>query len=259
MCISNSVGKNGNNSPLDVKTVQLLLNLSAPSNPPLAEDGEAGPSTIAAIESFQRTVVGVTTPDGVVIPNGATLAKLRATLPAGFSSAKLKGTMINATDANVLKFAPAVLAKMIARDISTPLRQLHFLAQVGHESGELRYTEEIASGAAYEGRKDLGNTQPGDGERFKGRGLIQLTGRTNYQNYGNAIGVDLVTNNQWTRVATDPDLAVDVAAWYWDTHNLNQYADADDIETITRKINGGLNGLDDRKRIAARARFFLQQ
>ena len=259
MCISNGVGKNANNSPLDVKTVQILLNLCAPANPPLAEDGEVGPATIAAIESFQKQTVGMAAPDGVVTPNGATLAKLRSMLPAGFVQAKLKGTMINASDANIQKFFQSVLAKMIARDISTPLRQLHFLAQVGHESGELRYTEEIASGAAYEGRTDLGNTQPGDGERFKGRGLIQLTGRANYQNYGDAIGIDLVSNNQWERVATDPDLAVDVAAWYWATHNLNQYADADDIETITRKINGGLNGFDDRKRIAARARFFLQQ
>ena len=258
MCISDSVGRNGTNSPLDVKTVQILLNLCG-ANPPLAEDGQVGALTISAIESFQQKIVAMTAPDGVVSPNSTTLVKLRSTMPAGFSSAKLKGTMINATDANIVKFASAVLAKMIARNISTPIRQLHFLAQVGHESGELRYTEELASGAAYEGRQDLGNTQPGDGVRFKGRGLIQLTGRANYQNYGKAIGIDLLTNNQWERVASDPDLSVDVAAWYWNTHNLNQFADADDIATITRKINGGLNGYDNRKRIAARARFFLQQ
>lgn len=165
--------------------------------------------------------------------------------------------MIDATDANIGKYTAALLANMQSRSISTSLRQAHFLAQVGHESGELRYAEEIASGAAYEGRADLGNTQPGDGPRFKGRGLIQLTGRANYQTYGQAIGKDLVNNAQWTQVATDPNLAVDVACWYWQTHNLNQDADQDDITTITRRINGGLNGLDDRQRLLTRAKFFL--
>jgi predicted chitinase len=110
---------------------------------------------------------------------------------------------------------------------------------------------------AYEGRRDLGNTQPGDGPRFKGRGLIQLTGRANYQQYGQAIGRDLLTNEQWRQVADDPNLAVDVACWYWETRRLNPFADQDDITTITRRINGGLNGLTDRQRLLARARFFL--
>jgi putative chitinase len=117
--------------------------------------------------------------------------------------------------------------------------------------------EEIASGRAYEGRRDLGNAQPGDGLRFKGRGLIQLTGRANYQQYGQAIGRDLVTNEQWTQVADDPNLAVDVACWYWETRRLNRYADQDDIATITRRINGGLNGFENRQRLLARAKFFL--
>jgi len=121
----------------------------------------------------------------------------------------------------------------------------------------LRYGEEIASGDAYENRRDLGNTQPGDGRRFKGRGLMQLTGRANYAKYGQAIGQDLVTNEHWKQVADDPNLAVDVACWYWETRNLNQYADQDDITTITRRINGGLNGLEDRQRLLTRAKFFL--
>ena len=216
-----------------------------------------GPHTLAAIETFQRQVVGMAHPDGRLDPGGTTLVQLRAGLEQGLNAAKLKGIMINATDANIGQYAAALLAQMPTRDISTSLRQAHFLAQVGHESGELRYREEIASGAAYEGRRDLGNTQPGDGPRFKGRGLIQLTGRANYQQYGQAIGKDLLTHEQWKQVADDPNLAVDVACWYWEMHNLNQSADQDDITTITRRINGGLNGLDDRKRLLARAKFFL--
>ena len=182
MCIAKSVGANGQNDRTDVKTVQILLNFHAGVlglQAPLAEDGAIGPNTLAAIGTFQSKVVGMAHPDQRVDPGGTTLAKLRDGLPAGLNTETLKGVMINATDANINKYTAALLANMQNRSISTPLRQAHFLAQVGHESGELRYAEEIASGEAYEGRADLGNTQPGDGPRFKGRGLIQLTGRAN--------------------------------------------------------------------------------
>jgi putative chitinase len=261
MCLTGSVGANGQNHRSDVKTVQILLNMHRGAlglAAPLAEDGSIGPNTLAAIETLQRTVLGMAQPDRRIDPGGSTLARLCAGLAPGLNAAKLKGIMVNATDANIDKYAAALFAKMPARDISTPLRQAHFLAQVGHESGELRYGEEIASGDAYENRRDLGNTQPGDGRRFKGRGLMQLTGRANYDKYGQAIGKDLLTNEQWKQVADDPNLAVDVACWYWETHNLNQYADQDDITTITRRINGGLNGLEDRQRLLTRAKFFLE-
>ncbi len=261
MCILGSVGEGGRNDHSDVKTVQILLNMHGgvlQLQSPLDEDGAVGPSTLAAIESFQRKVVGMANPDRCVDPGGTTLAKLGADLEQGFNQAKLKGTMIASTDADISKYAAALAAQMNQREISTPLRQVHFLAQVGHESGQLRYSREIAGGAEYEGREDLGNTQPGDGPRFKGRGLIQLTGRANYQRYGEAIGKNLLTNDQWELVADDPNLAVDVACWYWQTHKLNQYADQDDITTITRKINGGLNGFEQRKALLARAKFFFR-
>ena len=157
----------------------------------------------------------------------------------------------HATPAQIALYHPHLVACLAAHGIDTPLRQCHFLAQVGHESGELRYREEIASGAAYNGRTDLGNTQPGDGPRFKGRGLIQLTGRSNYLAYGQALGRNLTAGQNGACVATDPHLAVDVACWFWETHHLNQWADQDDIITITHRINGGLNGLDNRKRLLA--------
>ncbi len=260
MCITASVGENGRNERSDVKTVQILLNMHRDElglAAPLDEDGAIGPGTLGAIETFQRKVVKMTNPDRRIDPNGSTLAKLRTGIGDGLTAAKLKGVMINATSANILKYSSALAAKMQDRSITTPLRQAHFLAQVGHESGELRYDEEIASGQAYEGRTDLGNTQPGDGPRFKGRGLIQLTGRANYTTYGQAVSKDLTTNDQWKLVADDPNLAVDVACWFWETRRLNTFADQDDVTTITKRINGGLNGIDDRKRLLTRAKFFL--
>src|SRR6187401_2449209 len=97
-----------------------------------------------------------------------------------------------ATPHNAELFLPYIITSLEQFQINTPIRQLCFLAQVGHESGGLFYTEELASGTAYEGRKKLGNTQPGDGVRFKGRGLIQVTGRSNYKNISDALGVDFI-------------------------------------------------------------------
>ncbi len=135
--------------------------------------------------------------------------------------------------------------------INTPLRKAHFLAQVGHESDGFNTNEEYASGSAYEWRTDLGNVQVGDGVRFKGRGLIQVTGRANYGECGRALGVDLIRSPQ--RLG-DYDLACLSAGWYWDTRRLNAYADRDDVLQITRIINGGTNGLADRQDYLARAK-----
>lgn len=123
------------------------------------------------------------------------------------------------------------------------LRIIHFVAQVGHESGGFKYMQEIASGAAYEGRQDLGNTQRGDGVRYKGRGPIQLTGRANYRNYGRALGIDFERNPDIVAV---PSIGMMVACKYWSDKGLNALADIGDIQTITRRINGGLNGYNDR-------------
>ena len=139
-------------------------------------------------------------------------------------------------------------------ELNTPLRIAHFLAQIAHESDGFCTCEEYASGAAYEGRADLGNSQRGDGIRYKGRGLIQLTGRANYKAYGSRIGVNLVDNPQQ---AADPAISLRLACEYWTAKGLNAFADRDDIITITRKINGGLNGLDDRRRYLARAKLAL--
>lgn len=135
--------------------------------------------------------------------------------------------------------------------LMTPLRQAHFLAQCAHESAGMRTTVEYASGRAYEGRADLGNTKSGDGVKFKGRGLIQLTGRANYAKYGAALGVDLIADPE---AAARFPVAIETAALYWKMHGLNRFADADDVNTITKRINGGYNGLADRKNYLALAK-----
>ncbi len=138
---------------------------------------------------------------------------------------------------------PYVVETLAEFDLTTPLRQAHFLAQLCHESGSFNYLEELASGEDYEGRDDLGNVEEGDGVRFKGRGLIQITGRTNYGDCGDALGADLIANPE--RLSA-PDLACRSAGWFWNTRNLSAFADRDDFDTITYRINGGDNGYEDR-------------
>lgn len=127
--------------------------------------------------------------------------------------------------------------------IDTPARTSMFLAQIGHESGGLIFTTELwgptPAQLGYEGRKDLGNTQPGDGFKYRGRGLIQITGRANYDHVGQAFLLDLLQNPS---LLSTPALAARSAAWFWMRHGLNELADAGDFEQITRRINGGLNG-----------------
>lgn len=145
--------------------------------------------------------------------------------------------------ARVETFADPLTEAMIEFLIDSPRRQAAFLAQICHESGSLRYTEEIADGSAYEGRKDLGNAQPGDGPRFKGRGLIQITGRSNYRQCGDALGHNFVVSPGLVAL---PENACRSAAWFWKSRSLNDLADKDQFGALTKKINGGYNGLDDR-------------
>lgn len=169
----------------------------------------------------------------------------------------LRAIYQDARDEDIQELGPYIAATMTRYDIVSPLRQCHFLAQIGHESGQLRYREEIASGSDYENRQDLGNVKPGDGRKFKGRGLIQLTGRSNYLHYD----VDRQLNGQLMahpeRLAESPELCCDVAGWFWTGRHLNTLADSDDISAITKKINGGFNGLKERKWLLIRAKMVL--
>lgn len=148
---------------------------------------------------------------------------------------------------------PWLAVAMDTFDINTPARQAAFLAQIGHESGGLHWINELwgptAAQRRYEVRQDLGNNEPGDGHRFRGRGWIQLTGRDNYRR---------ATERLRERFSDCPNFEAEpekvaTARWaamtagdFWHVNRLNDLADAGKFETITRRINGGLNGYPDR-------------
>ncbi len=151
-------------------------------------------------------------------------------------------------------FAPVLNTAMNRYQIVGAKRVAAFIAQIGHESGQLKYVKEIwgptAAQARYEGRADLGNTQPGDGSKFRGRGLIQITGRANYKACGEALGLDLIRQPE---LLEKPQYACMSAAWFWASRGLNTLADAGQFDKITQRINGGQNGAADRQALYARA------
>lgn len=155
---------------------------------------------------------------------------------------------------NVGVFVPVLNTAMGRYGIVGTLRVSAFIAQVGHESGQLRYVREIwgptAQQLGYEGRSDLGNTVKGDGYKFRGRGLIQITGRANYAACGEALGLDLI--NQPELLEQPPHAAMS-AAWFWSTRGLNTLADQKDFAKITKRINGGLTGQAERQALYERA------
>ncbi len=151
-------------------------------------------------------------------------------------------------------FVPVLNTAMNRYQIVGAKRVAAFIAQIGHESGQLKYVKEIwgptVAQTRYEGRADLGNTEPDDGSKYRGRGLIQITGRANYKACGDALGLDLINQPE---LLEKPQHACMSAAWFWATKGLSTLADEGKFETITRRINGGVNGLADRQMLYARA------
>ena len=151
-------------------------------------------------------------------------------------------------------FAPVLNTAMNRYQIVGSKRVAAFIAQIGHESGHLKHVREIwgptAAQAKYEGRKDLGNTVVGDGSKYRGRGLIQITGRANYMACGEGLTLDLIKQPE---LLEKPQHACMSAAWFWATKGLNTLADADQFDKITRRINGGQNGAAERQALYARA------
>lgn len=173
-----------------------------------------------------------------------TLAQLNAIMPYAKERASV--------------FLVPLNAAMAEFQINTPLRIAAFLAQVGHESGQLRYVKELASGEAYEKRRDLGNVAPGWGVRFKGRGLIQVTGYYNYTAAMVKLDLDCVEHPELLEL---PVNACRVSAWWWTDKGLNQLADQgteDSFLKITKRVNGGTNGWEDRLALYTKAREVLK-
>lgn len=175
------------------------------------------------------------------------------------------------------EYLPFIQKAMQEFEITTHLREAAFLAQLAHESGELKFMEEIASGADYEGRADLGNSEKGDGKRYKGRGPIQLTGRANYRKFGGKLGLDLENN---PTIAATKEVGFRIAGLYWKDRGLNELADKGSqivnvtrtrkngttfveqhpaFDAITFKINGGFNGKEDRIKYYERAQKVLNK
>lgn len=248
MCILGPVGRGSHNDLVDVTVIQNLLNMNrrryqADPPPEIKADGRIGEKTISAIESFELRIMSLPESDGIVVPGDPTLKALVAGLEPGYVKEKLAIVMPQANSASIDKYYEPLLAAMPKYGITTSLQIAHFLAQLAHESGSFLYPEELASGAAYEGRKDLGNTEPGDGKRFKGRGLIQLTGRANYtkyQAYNKAANIDFLAHPE--SIARDPVYSVDAACWFWFDRRIGPMADRDDVKAVTKAINGLADG-----------------
>lgn len=161
-----------------------------------------------------------------------------------------------ATQDRVVSGIGPILSETLGKyEINTPLRIAHFLAQMCHECADFTAVDEQGEQSyfkQYENRN--GNSQPGDGYKFRGRGLIQLTFKSNYEQYGNYIKVDLLSNPD---LASEPKNALLIACEYWKHKSLNDLADQDDIIDITKKINGGQNGIDSRRKYLSKAKDVL--
>ncbi len=208
-------------------------------------DGLFDKSTLKAVRAFERTQ-GMKV-DGAIGTNQ--LAKMKQ-LSKGVTLSQLRSIMPTLPLSKAKAYLPLLNRAMAEAKINTKQRKAMFLAQLAHESVSLRYFEEIASGRAYEGRRDLGNIYPGDGVRYKGRGPIQLTGRSNYRAAGRALGLPLEKN---PKMAAQPSVGFRTAAWFWNSRGLNRYADQGNFLEVTRRINGGYNGLADRQAYYRRA------
>lgn len=155
-----------------------------------------------------------------------------------------------------------LIAAMEEFEINTPLRISAFLAQIAHESGEFKWMEEIWGPTKYQIKydppcskaKELGNTDIGDGKKYKGRGPIQLTGKANYKKYGNILNLDLV---EYPENAATKEVAFRIAALYWKLNGLNELADDENFTKITKRINGGTLGLENRQKYYEKAKEIL--
>ena len=240
------------------RTVQATVEFQRQNG--LGADGVAGPGTINKAKELGFVEAEDAGGGGGGTPTGGSSGG--SSPGGGLSEQALAQIMPNLNAAKRAAFFPFLVSAMNEFEINTPARQAAFLAQLAHESAEFRFMEEIWGPTSAQRRYEppnrlagkLGNTQTGDGFRYKGRGPIQVTGRFNYKKYGDLLGVDLINNPQQ---AATPEVGFRIAGAYWDKNNINAMADRQDIVAVTRAINGGTNGLDDRKKYYERAKRVL--
>lgn len=227
----------------EIKALQSRL--TALGYPTGGVDGIFGPATKRALVAFQNQR-GLT-PDGIYGPKTALALASPATSAAPFvypTAADLRTLFRVAKSENLVPFADALPVVTPRLQMNTVLRLSHFIAQCGWECDQFLTYEEYASGADYEGRADLGNTKPGDGRRYKGRGPIQLTGRDNYRRATPFVRQllgrpDLDLEATPEIVASDKAVGVATSLWYWSTHNLNAWADQNNASAVSRGVNRG--------------------
>lgn len=221
---------------------------TAPSKPSnAAQSASAPPPTSAASPQAGSATTQTSTNSPQANDRACASQNSGANALDRLTAFKLAQIFPKARPADIDLYLPVLRKGLAKADMTSCARVAMFLAQVGHESSDLRFLEEFGSGDAYEGRADLGNTEPGDGPRFKGRGLFGVVGRANYQRLAETFGrPDLMTTP--TLLATDPDLALQSALWFWNRRNLNVKADSEDLIAVTRGINGGTNGLESRRK-----------
>jgi predicted chitinase len=215
---------------------------------PTKDDGILGKFTSAAIAKFQTDnklqSTGTATPETVEAVNKAVAASPNKTKLEKAKPEEFKGKI----EVSALgdKESRAVLTKEAQSQGIKGKELAAFLAQCSHESGGFRYLSEIwgptAAQRSYDGR--MGNSESGDGYRYRGRGYIQLTGKNNYTQAGRALGLDLVKNPDQ---AATPEIGAKTSVWFWKTNVEPRVSNWDDVTAITKIVNGGYNGLDDRK------------
>jgi putative chitinase len=240
LVVDGKVGRATRRSAADVLVAALMPDATpAPDH----ATSEAGASTDVAAETSDAAETADAAPTG----------------GCGLDDARLRRVMPGIRTAICASCTPFLRQAMDEFAITTPARAAAFLAQLAHESGQLRWFEEIWGPTAAQRRYEppdrkagrLGNTEPGDGKRFKGRGPIQLTGRANYRRYGRALGVDLIADPP---LAATKEVGFRIAGLFWQRNGLNLLADQQRFRLITRRINGGFNGLRDRLRFYERAK-----
>jgi predicted chitinase len=235
---------------VEVVNLQRALMALGYSVGPTKDDGILGKFTSAAISKFQSDnklqATGTGTPETIEAVNKAVADNPKASKLEKAKPEEFKGKIAVSSLGN--KESRDLLAKEAMAQGIKGKELAAFLAQCSHESGGFRYLSEIwgpsAAQQGYEGRRDLGNVQKGDGYRYRGRGFIQLTGRSNYRAAGSALGLPLEKEPD---LVAQPDIAAKTAVYFWKANVQSRVSNWDDVTTITKVINGGYNGLDDRK------------